>query len=57
MGGEALGFMKALCPRVEECEVREVGVGVGWEDWRYILIEAGGGVWDGSLWGQERQRS
>jgi hypothetical protein len=27
MGGEALGPMKALCPRVRECQGQGVGVG------------------------------
>jgi hypothetical protein len=27
MGGEALGLVKALCPRIGECQGQEVGVG------------------------------
>ena len=27
MGGEALGYVKALCPSVRECQGQEVGLG------------------------------
>jgi hypothetical protein len=40
MGEETLGSVKARCPKVGECQGREVGVG-GWVGG--ILIEAGGG--------------
>jgi hypothetical protein len=27
MGGETLGLVKVVCPRIEECHDQEVGVG------------------------------
>jgi hypothetical protein len=37
MGGDALGSVKARCPRVGECQGKEAG------RWGSTLIEAGGG--------------
>jgi hypothetical protein len=39
MRGEALGFVKARCPGIEECQDREAGVGA--------LVIKGMGEWDG----------
>jgi hypothetical protein len=42
VGGKALGPVKAQCPRVGECQGKEVGV-AGWvEDHTYRSREGGG---------------
>jgi hypothetical protein len=49
MGGEAIGPMKAQCPRVGECQGRESGVGgLG-------SRERGNGIWGFQRRNEERE--
>ena len=48
MGGEALGPVKARCPSIGECQVREAGVG--------RLVSRGRGDGIGGFWWENQER-